>query len=134
MNILTEPIDGVIGVDTHRDTLAAAAVTAIGAVVASTQAAASADGYQYLLRFALGHLPNRRCWAVEGTGSYGAGLTEFLLGQGERVVEVCRPNAHRGEAAERVMRWMLSGPPARSSAAITSSNRAAAGIARPCGF
>ena len=91
MNILTEPIDGVIGVDTHRDTLAAAAVTAIGAVVASTQAAASADGYQYLLRFALGHLPNRRCWAVEGTGSYGAGLTEFLLGQGERVVEVCRP-------------------------------------------
>ena len=30
MNMLTESIDGVIGVDTHRDTLAAAAVTAIG--------------------------------------------------------------------------------------------------------
>lgn len=89
--MLTESIDGVIGVDTHRDTLAAAAVTAIGAIVASTDAAADADGYQHLLRFARGHLPNRRCWAVEGTSSYGAGLTEFLLGQGERVVEVCRP-------------------------------------------
>lgn len=91
MNILTEPIDGVIGVDTHRDTLAAAAVTAIGAMVASTEAPANADGYQRLLRFARGHLPNQRCWAVEGTSSYGAGLTEFLLGQGERVIEVCRP-------------------------------------------
>jgi hypothetical protein len=28
---------------------------------------------------------------VEGTSSYGAGLTEFLLAQGEQVVEVCRP-------------------------------------------
>jgi transposase len=91
VNMLTESIDGVIGVDTHRDTLAAAAVTAIGAMVASTEAAANADGYQHLLRFARGHLPNQRCWAVEGTSSYGAGLTDFLLGQGERVVEVCRP-------------------------------------------
>ncbi len=36
-------------------------------------------------------MPGRRCWAVEGTSSYGAGLTAFLTGQGERVVEVCRP-------------------------------------------
>ncbi len=28
--MLAESIDGVIGVDTHRDTLAAAAVTALG--------------------------------------------------------------------------------------------------------
>jgi transposase len=91
VNMLTESVDGVIGVDTHRDTLAAAAVTTVGATLASTQAAANADGYQRLLRFARCHLPNQRCWAVEGTGSYGAGLTEFLTGQGERVVEVCRP-------------------------------------------
>jgi transposase len=36
-------------------------------------------------------VPGRRCWAVEGTGSYGAGLAAFLLARGERVVEVARP-------------------------------------------
>jgi transposase len=91
VNTLTESVDGVIGVDTHRDTLAAAAVTTLGAMLASTQASADADGYQHLLCFAQRHLPDRRCWAVEGTSSYGAGLTEFLIRQGERVVEVCRP-------------------------------------------
>jgi transposase len=30
-------------------------------------------------------------WAIEGTGSFGAGLTSFLLEQGEWVVEVDRP-------------------------------------------
>ena len=90
MSMLTQSIDGVIGVDTHRDTLAAAAVTAIGATLGSAQPLANADGYQRLLHVARRHLPNRRCWAVETTSSYGAGLTEFLIGQGERVVEVCR--------------------------------------------
>jgi Transposase len=91
VSMLTESVDGVIGVDTHRDTLAAAAVTAIGATLGNTEAPANADGYRRLLNFAQHHVPNRRCWAVEGTSSYGAGLTEFLIGQGERVVEVCRP-------------------------------------------
>ena len=30
-------------------------------------------------------------WAIEGTGSYGSGLTTFLLEQGEWVVEIDRP-------------------------------------------
>lgn len=38
MTMLAERVDGVIGVDTHRDTLAAAAVSPIGAVLASTAA------------------------------------------------------------------------------------------------
>lgn len=91
MTTLTETVDGVIGVDTHRDTLAAAAVTAVGATLGCTEAVADAGGYRRLLQFARHQLPDRRCWAIEGTGSYGAGLTEFLIGQGERVVEVCRP-------------------------------------------
>jgi transposase len=37
-------------------------------------------------------VPGRRCWAVEGAGSYGAGLAAFLQAHGERVVEVGRPN------------------------------------------
>lgn len=44
--MLAEQVDGVIGVDTHRDTLAAAAVSPIGAVVSSTDAPANARGYR----------------------------------------------------------------------------------------
>jgi hypothetical protein len=96
--ILAEQIDGVIGVDTHRDTLAAAAVSPIGAVLASTDSPANARGYQRLLDFAREHVPGRRCWALEGIGSYGAGLAAFLDQAGEHVVEVCRPKraANRG--------------------------------------
>jgi transposase len=36
-------------------------------------------------------VPGRRCWAVEGAGSYGAGLTSFLQAHGELVVEIGRP-------------------------------------------
>jgi hypothetical protein len=48
--MLAEHVDGVIGVDTHRDTLAAAAVSPIGAVLETTDA--PAHGYQRLLDFA----------------------------------------------------------------------------------
>jgi len=33
-----------------------------------------------------------RAWGVEGTGSYGAGLTRHLLAAGETVHEVSRPD------------------------------------------
>lgn len=91
MTMLAEQVDGVIGVDTHRDTLAAAAVTPIGGVLETTDAPAHGRGYQHLLGFARQHIPGRRCWALEGAGSYGAGLAAFLESAGERVVEVCRP-------------------------------------------
>jgi transposase len=89
--MLAELVDGVIGVDTHRDTLTAAAVTNLGGVLAQTTTSADAAGYQRLLGFAHAHLPGRRCWTVEGTGSFGAGLAGFLQQHGERVVEVGRP-------------------------------------------
>ncbi|MEV5934582.1 transposase [Streptomyces sp. NPDC052079] len=96
--MLAEHVDGVIGVDTHRDTLAAAAVSPIGAVLASTDSPANARGYRRLLDFARQQVPGRRCWALEGIGSYGAGLAAFLDQAGEQVVEVCRPKraANRG--------------------------------------
>lgn len=91
MTVLAESVDAVIGVDTHRDTLSAAVVTPIGAVVADHEVAASAAGYRTLLEFGRAHVPGRRCWALEGAGSYGAGLSTFLTNQGEQVVEVARP-------------------------------------------
>jgi transposase len=90
MTRLADTVDGVIGVDTHRDTLAAAATDRVGGTLAQTSAAADLAGYQQLLNFARAQLPGRRCWAVEGAGSYGAGLTAFLQTHGERVVEVGR--------------------------------------------
>ncbi|MEU2165762.1 hypothetical protein QRN89_00220 [Streptomyces chengbuensis] len=84
MTMLAEQVDGVIGVDTHRDTLAAAAVSPIGAVLASTDSPANARGYQCLLDFARQQVPGRRCWALEGVGSYGAGLAVFLDQAGEQ--------------------------------------------------
>jgi transposase len=91
MTRLAGSIDGVIGVDTHRDSPAVAAVDPVGGVLAQTSVDADAAGYRRLLDFAQVQVPGRRCWAVEGAGSYGAGLASFLEAQGERVVEVGRP-------------------------------------------
>jgi transposase len=91
MTRLADTVDGVIGVDTHRDTLAAAATDRVGGTLAQTAAAADLTGYQHLLEFGQAQVPGRRCWAVEGAGSYGAGLTSFLQARGEWVVEVGRP-------------------------------------------
>jgi transposase len=108
MTRLAGTIDGVIGVDTHRDTLAAAAIDLVGGVLAQVSVGADAAGYWRLLEFAVAQVPGRRCWAVEGVGSYGAGLTVFLQARGERVVEVGRPKRPRGAPAPSLMRWTLS--------------------------
>jgi len=43
----------------------------------------------------------RRVWALEGTGSYGAGLAAFLSAQGEWVVEIDRPKRSRGRSGAK---------------------------------
>src|SRR3954468_6655261 len=91
MPMLADTVDGVIGVDTHRDTLAAAALTPTGGVLAQTTASADTAGYHELLEAARVQGPGRRCWAIEGARSYGAGLASVLLEGGEEVVEAGRP-------------------------------------------
>jgi transposase len=90
MTMLADRVDGVIGVDTHCDTLTAAAVTAVGGLLGQVAVAADAAGYQRLLDFARAHVPGRRCFAVEVAGSYGAGLTRLLTERGECVGEADR--------------------------------------------
>jgi transposase len=53
-------------------------------------------GHARLLRLADEQASGRRVWALEGTGCYGAGLTRFLVDQGEWVVEIDRPRRPRG--------------------------------------
>jgi hypothetical protein len=85
--MLADELDYVLGVDTHRDEHVTAPA---GAVVAGAAAAANAHGYRELLHLAEQHAPGRRARAIEGTGSYGAGLSRYLQARGESVLEVSR--------------------------------------------
>lgn len=83
--------DFVIGVDTHKLSHTISVVTSNGAELATTTIPVDAFGYRRMLAFAKKHASGRRLWAIEGTGSFGAGLTTYLLEQLERVAEIDRP-------------------------------------------
>ena len=91
MSMLAGTVDAVIGVDTHRDHHTIAVVDPNGGTLASIELATDAFGYRRMLAFANQHAPCRRVWAIEGTGSFGAGLTTYLLEHQEWVVEIDRP-------------------------------------------
>jgi len=96
--MVTDQLDYVVGVDPHRDQHAVAVVdVGSGVVVFETAVAADSGGYAEAVRVAVQHAPGQRAFAVEGSGSYGAGLTRFLGGSGEQVFEVGRlPRGRRG--------------------------------------
>jgi transposase len=94
--MLADQLDYVVGVDPHRDSHALAVVDVVtGAVVFEATVAATSGGYAEALTLADTHAPGRRAFAIEGTGSFGAGLTRFLSGCGERVLEVGRLRRER---------------------------------------
>jgi transposase len=78
-----------IGVDTHRDQHVAVALERFGRDLGSLTVAADASGYAGLWQWASGL--GDPLFAVEGTGSYGAGLTRFLVAAGATVFECERP-------------------------------------------
>jgi len=89
--MLADELDYVVGVDTHRDEHVLAVVAAAtGAVLARRALRANAGGYSAALRFAEEAAGGARAWAVEGTGSYGAGLARYLAERGENVLEASR--------------------------------------------
>jgi transposase len=93
--MLADQLDYVVGVDTHRDRHALAVVAAAtGALVLEAEVDADRRGYERALMLAAGRAPGARRWAIEGSGSYGAGLARFLAARGEQVVEVERPQRH----------------------------------------
>lgn len=80
-----------VGVDTHKDVHVGVALDALGARLGQRVVAADRAGYGELLGWA-GSWGVVAAFGVEGTGSYGAGLTRHLLAGGHRVLEVNRPD------------------------------------------
>jgi transposase len=106
----------VAGVDTHADTHHGAVIDARGRLLDSAEFPATGAGYRQLLTWMRG-LGQLSRVGVEGTGSYGAGLTRYLCAEGIPVIEVNRTNPgtrrQRGKSdpidAEAAARAVLSG-------------------------
>ncbi|WP_424140383.1 IS110 family transposase [Roseomonas chloroacetimidivorans] len=87
----TSPTEIIIGVDTHKDVHAAVALNGLGARLGTRTIPANPKGYQELDAWARSFGPVR-AFGIEGTGSYGAGLSRSLQAAGHTVLEVNRPN------------------------------------------
>lgn len=81
----------VAGVDTHKDMHVAAVIDALGRVLGTETFLTTPTGYGALMRWAQSFGVVRRI-GIEGTSSYGTGLTRFLIRSGIEIVEVNRPN------------------------------------------
>jgi transposase len=79
------------GVDTHLDVNVAAALDDIGGLLGVEEFSTDAAGHRRLLRWLQSFGTIARV-GVEGTGSYGVGLSRALRAAGVDVVEVDRPN------------------------------------------
>ncbi|GAA4541222.1 hypothetical protein GCM10023097_10570 [Streptomyces collinus] len=77
--------------DTHGEVHVAAVLSPLGKVLGTESFPATAAGYRRLLVWA-GKLGAVRRAGVEGTGTYGAGLSRYLLAQHVEVYEVNRPD------------------------------------------
>jgi len=103
MVMLAEHYDFVIGGDPDRDTIDLAVLdTGAGRVQAQLADSADGPGYDRMLTWAAEHAPGRRIWALEGTGSFAAGLVVVLLDAGETVVEVGALKRARGAKNDRI--------------------------------
>ena len=93
------------GVDTHADTHVAAALDPVGGLLGVREFPVTAAGYAGLLGW-LGGFGTVCLVGIEGTGSYGAGLSRHVTAAGVRVVEAGRSdrqdrNSHAIDTARR---------------------------------
>ena len=95
--MVAEVVDAVVGVDTHRDTHQAEIAGPAGVPIATTQIPNTSAGFTALLGWMAEHSPGPRILlAVEGSRSYGIGLTRAAAAAGLAVIEVGRPTrTHR---------------------------------------
>ena len=89
-----------VGVDTHADLHVGAALDQFGRRLGTRSVPTTPAGFAELVAWASG-LGVLDRFGIEGTGSYGAGLTRWLRGRGLTVVEVERPDRHSRQARRR---------------------------------
>ena len=106
----------IVGVDTHKYVHVAVGLDTNGGVIGSQTFTADTAGYTELIDWAVG-LGRALTFAVEGTGSYGAGLTSAIRRRQVGVIEVMRTDRRdrrlRGKSdtldAENAARTVLAG-------------------------
>ena len=86
------------GVDTHKDTHVAAVIDSVGRLLDTRSFGTTAGEYARLSVWMRSFGTLERV-GVEGTGSYGAGLTRHLATVGVEVVAVIRPAIPRSRKA-----------------------------------
>ncbi|MCA1835936.1 MAG: transposase [Actinobacteria bacterium] len=88
---------GVIGVDTHRDFHQVEIAYPSGAMIATRSFSNDSVGYAQTLTWVFEHAPGPRLvLSIEGTRSYGAGLTRAAATAGLPVIEAEQPRrTHR---------------------------------------
>lgn len=104
------------GIDSHKDTIHVAVITETGQPVADREFLTTKSGYRRAVAGLIEHGPLSAV-GVEGTSSYGVGITAALTKAGIRVVEVnrTRPAERRRQGktdvldAYRAARSVLSG-------------------------
>jgi transposase len=114
--MMTSPQDQVGGVDSHKDTIHVAVISSVGQPVADREFPTTVAGYRRAIGWLIEHGPLSAV-GVEGTSSYGAGISTAIAAVGIRVVEVnrTRPAERRREGktdrldAYRAARSVLSG-------------------------
>jgi transposase len=79
------------GIDTHKDLHVAAVIDTQERVLGTRSFSTTRAGYRALVRWLRSFGDVRRV-GVEGTGSYGAGVTRHLIDAGIEVLEVDRPD------------------------------------------
>ena len=85
------PTDIIVGVDTHKHVHAAIALNGLGARLGAITVPVNPQGYRELETWARS-FGSVHAFGIEGTGSYGAGLSRALAARGHIVIEVNRPN------------------------------------------
>ena len=133
MPMLEGNIDHVIEVDTHRDSHTAAILDPNGGLVAELTVTSNQAGSEALLGLAAQRAPGRRCWALEGTGCYGAGLAASWPTGASGRPRSTDPSGPAAATAPRATRWTRSGPGGRRLAATTWPAPASVATARRCG-
>src|SRR5690606_38844452 len=78
------------GIDTHADTAHLAAIDGLGRDLGDAEFATTPDGYDDAIAF-LKSFGNVEMIGIEGTSSYGAGITRAAAAARIEVVEVIRP-------------------------------------------